>query len=232
MTPRLSEIDLARFCAKDDPALEQALKGYGSGGGSWSYGPTRARTGDLVAARTPLLGEMPRVPWANLKAAIGKACTRGAEQKQANVGVSKTLYDESQLKGWDAVALDFGAMPIGLGESVTYWSNVVVDDGEGPFVFFPDHRRGQGLEQARARTFVYSMQNVWLRSRFPDLHDVRLAVMRFPVVDDFRSVRLHFASAEELLGYEELDAQVRHVYSLWGQVFEERSKRRRTGTGG
>lgn len=232
-TPRLSEIDLARLCARDDSSLEVALRGYKGGGGSWSYAPTRAATGDLLAARTPLIGEMTRVPWARLKRTIEMACTRGDDQKLANVEVSKALYDESLAKVWDAVSLDFGAMPIGMGEAVRFWANAVVDTGDGPVVFFPDHRRANGLESPKARAFVYSMQAVWVKARFPDLQDARLAVMRFPIIGGKREVILHIATSEELLSYEQLDERVRHVYDVWGRVFKERvEERRRTGTGG
>ena len=231
-TPRLSEIDLARLCARDDISLEQALRGYKSGGGSWSYGPTRAATGDLLAARMPLIGEMSRVPWHRLARTIASACTRGDDQKVANVEVSKSLYDESVSKGWDAVSLDFGSMPIGMGEAVTYWANAVVDTGDGPTIFFPDHRRANGLENPKARAIVYSMQAVWVKARFPDLQDAQLAVMRFPIIGGKREVVLHTAASEELLSYEELDERVRRVYEAWGRVFKERvEERRRTGTG-
>lgn len=231
-TPRLSETDLARFCVHSPgAALDEALRQYKIGGGSWSYDPARATVPDALAASVPLAFDMPRVPWSLLERSLAGRCSRDA-QRLANVEATKILYDESVKRRWRAVQSDFASMPIGMGEAVRYWSNVIVEDDEGPFVFFPDHRRDRGLGGAEARRIVHSMQHVWIRSRYPDLEEARLVVLRFPMVGARREMRIHVADEDALLTYEQLDERVQGVYESWGRVFEERVRERRTGTGG
>lgn len=231
---RLSEIDLARFAAlPPGERLEHALRAYNAGGGGWSYGPVRQSTADILDARTPLLGHGRPVPWPTIAAQLARSSTKGPDQVQANVEVGKVLFDAALRMGWAAVKVEMGRLPIGFGESVCYWSDVVVEDENGPFVPFLDHRRAHGVANASVRQVVFSMQHLWIRERNPDLMDARLAVVRFPPDEDDRGIRVDFHNDSDLLPYEELDGRVRTVYETWVRVSEERTREtRRTGTGG
>ena len=235
-TRRLSEIDLARFAAlPPGEPLERALRAYNAGGGGWSYEPIRHSTADVLAARTPLLGPTKSAPWSSIAAQLVRACNKGKDQVKANVEVGKVLFDAARRMGWTAAKVEMGRLPIGFGEAVRYWSDVVVEDGDGLFIPFFDHRRSGGVANTAVRQMVFSMQHLWVRERNPDLMDARLAVVRFPPDDDDedgRSIRVDFHNEAELLAYEILDARVRTVYETWACVSEEKVRGpRRTGTG-
>lgn len=212
---RLSEIDLAKAMnVPPGPALEAEMRRYNAGSGSWSYQPTRDSTGDLVAARCPLVGEIGSVGWPNLARQIAAACNRGQRQIDSNLQVSKVLFDIARSEGWSAVIEPMGRLSVGFGESVRYWCDVVLADANGPFIPFFDHRRSQGLSSAEVRRIVFSMQHIGVRERNPDLSDARLAVIRFPVSGSERGLTVHFHDTGDLLSYEELDARVRAVTPL------------------
>lgn len=227
-------IDLARFaaCAKGE-ALERALRKYNAGVSVWSYEPVRQSTADILDARMPLLGCGPFVPWSNIALQIARACNKGEAQVKANVGVGKTLFDAARRLGWRVVKVEMGRLSIGIGGSVRYWSDVVIEDEDRLFVPFFDHRRSDGVANASMRQIVFSMQHLWIRERNPDLMDARLAVVRFPSDGDDRGIHLDFHSEAELLAYDELEGRVRNVYETWARVSTERThETRRTGTGG
>lgn len=230
---RLSEIDLARLCTYPaGSSLEQALRNYNTGGGSWSYDPVRISTADILNAKVPLLDRMIEAPWAKLARQITAASNRGPKQAAANCLVGKVLFDQSRALGWRAAKFDMARMPIGFGEAVRYWSDVVVDDGDGLIVPFFDHRREHGVANVDIRRIVFSMQNVWVRDRYPDLSDARLAVVRFPSDGEDRTIQVDVHVESDLLSYDELNELVRNVYRTWAQVTEERAEtERRTGTG-
>jgi hypothetical protein len=109
----------------------------------------------------------------------------------------------------------------------------VIEDADGPFIPYFDHRRALGIANPAARQFVFSMQQIWIRDRIPDLAEARLAIIQFPVGRDSRSIRLSFHSEAELLSYEQLDARVRTIYEAWARVCAEKARDARgTGTGG
>lgn len=230
---RLSEIDLAKaMSVAPGPALEAEMRYYNAGGGAWSYDPTRSSTSDLVGAYAPLVGAMSPVPWLKLSGQISSACNRGQRQIDANIQVSKLLFEAARDRGWSAVQEPMGRLSVGFGESVRYWCDVVLADESGPFIPFFDHRRGGGLTSAAVRHIVFSMQHIGVRERHPDLNDVRLAVVRFPVAGDTRTMKVHFHDGAELLSYEELDARVRIVYETWARVSDDRAAKRRSSGGG
>ena len=236
-TRRLSEIDLARFAALPvGETLERVLRAYNAGGGGWSYEPVRHSTADVLDARTPLLGPSASVPWPTIAVQLARACNRGKDQVKANVEVGKVLFDAARRMGWSAAKVEMGRLPIGFGETVRYWSDVVIEDGDGLFIPFFDHRRAGGVANASVRQVVFSMQHLWVRERNPDLTDARLAVVRFLLDnndEDGRSIRVDFHDEAELLAYEVLDARVRTVYETWARVSEEKVRGpRRTSTGG
>lgn len=231
---RLSEIDLARFCAvDDDEALRQELRLYNLGGGAWSYDPVRKSKADILSARTPLFDAISDTPWSKLSAQITAACVRGKTQEAANLLVAKTLYDYRTANEWDALKFEMGSIPLGFGETARYWSDILIDDGDGPIIAYFDHRRSGGITRDRHRQVVFSMQNVWIRERHLDVSDARLAVIRFPSSKDLRSVDIHFHDEANLMSYEDLDAAVKRVYRLWAEVSRDRAEgTRKSGTGG
>jgi hypothetical protein len=233
-TRRLSEIDLSRLAAHTDQSmLEQALRVYNAGGGAWSYDPVRASTSDILAAKTPLLGALPPLIWTKIERQIIAASRRGEAQAKANVLVGKVLFDAVRRGGWSAVKFPMGHLPIGIGETVRYWSDVVVEDRDGVFIPFFDHRREHGITSLRIRQIVFSMQHLWVRERHPDLAEARLAIIQFPSAGDTRGIRIEFHSEADLLPYDILDARVRNVYETWARVSAEKVREtRKTGTGG
>jgi hypothetical protein len=230
---RLSEIDLAKaMSVAPGRPLEDAMRNYNAGGGAWSYGPTRASTPDLVAARPPLV-EVTSVPWVQLASQITRVCTRGRDQVASNVQVSQVLFDKARQLGWTAVQEAMGSLSVGFGESVRFWSDVVIADADGPFIPFFDHRRNGGLTSPAIRHIAFSMQHIGIRERNLDLADARLAIVRFPVVGETRTMTVHFHyGSTRLLPYEELDARVRVVYQAWARISEERTTTRRASGGG
>ena len=212
---RLPEIDLAKCAALATQQtlgrLEYELRSFNGGGGGWSYGPNRQSISDILAAKTPLLGITPSVPWESLCKQIQKAC----------------------VNSWSSVSFSINDLSLGMGGGVRYWHNVVVDDGDGLFIPFFDHRRAHGISNSLVKQIVFSMQNVGVRERHPDLMDARLAVVRFPATTDARSLTVEFHREEELLSYEGLNSRVQLVYETWNRISDERvSEVRRTGTGG
>jgi hypothetical protein len=125
-----------------------------------------------------------------------------------------------------------GRLTVGFGDSVRYWSDVVIEDTNGPFIPFFDHRRSGGITNPQVQRIVYSMQFIGVQERNPDLTEFRLAVVRFPTSGEKRRVKLDFHDGSELLSYEELDRRVRAVYATWAQVSDERTKKRRAAGGG
>ena len=233
-TRRLSEIDLARFCTQNGENLERALQGYNTGGGAWSYDPVRASTSDLLAASTPLVGTLQPIPWTKLKAQIAGACRRGEAQVKANLEVGEVLFQAARALEWSAAKFSMGYLPIGFGETVRFWSDVVLEDQDDLFIPFFDHRRQHGVSNPQIAQIVFSMQHLWVRDRHPDLAETRLAIVRFPDTEGERAIDVTFHVEADLLAYEELDRRVRAVYEAWARVSAEKvhQQRRRTGTGG
>jgi len=154
-------------------------------------------------------------------------------QEQSNLEVSDLLYKYCGTEKWRSAKIDMHALPIGFGDSVRYWSDVVIQDDNGLFIPFFDHRRTKGLKGIQENRFVFSMQNFWIRERFLDLRSARLAVISFPTARKMRGLSIQFGKEEELMSYDELDSRVRRVYEAWAKVSEERTtKRRETGTDG
>lgn len=232
---RFSEIDFARFIAlAGTPALQNALEKYEMGGGSWSYEPVRNSTADILGAATPLYGPIETPPWEVLRRQIEGACKHSEAQVAANVQVGKVLHSETARLELTAVKFSMGRMPIGAGETVKYWSDVIVADKDGPFVPFFDHRRQYGITKL-VQSVVFSMQNLWIRERHPDLADIRLAVVKFPSQGISRGMSIDFHTEAELMSYEELDAKARLVYELWAHILAEKAapaKKKATGTQG
>ena len=231
---RLSEIDLAKLAPiPAGPQLEQALRAYNASGGAWSYDPIRASTADILGASTPLYGPLPEISWEKIEYQIKMACSRGAIQESANTLVGKVLFDEARNKGWRAAKFSMSGLAIGIREAVRYWSSVVLEDEDGLFIPFFDHRREHGVASREAQQIVFSMQHIGVRDRYPDLTDTRLAIVQFPSSGEMRTVRVEFHNEAELLSYEELDSRVRTVYETWARVSTERTRepRKKTGTG-
>jgi len=229
---RLSEIDLVRLASLTDQGeLEHRLRAYNAGGGAWSYNPVRNSTSDIVGASTPLLGSMSRPHWGQIQRQIVAACSRGQAQIEANLLVGKVLFEASHRMGWSAAQFHMGAMPIGIGETVRYWSDVVLEGQDGLFIPFFDHRREHGVTNAAIRQVLFSMQHIWVRERHPDLAEAQLVVIRFPTDGDTRSIQIDQHSDAELLPYDVLDARVRNVYVTWARVSEEKARSGRKGTG-
>jgi hypothetical protein len=231
---RLSEIDLARFCAiPEGEQLRQALRNYNAGGSAWSYEPVRSSTAELLNASTTLFGSSPRVAWPLLERQVRRACTRGIEQTEANVEAAAILYHFAEALDWQAVKFPMGRLAVGMGEAVRYWADLVLDDGDGPFIPFFDHRRQNGVSNGDIRRIVFSLQDVHVRQQFPDLAEARLAIVRLPCAGSLRSLSLEFHESGELLSYDELNTKVSHVYREWASVLAERDHDRRgTGTSG
>lgn len=235
--PRLPEIDLARYAAVAKPEtlrrLESELRHFNSGGGGWSYGPNRQSVSDILGARTELLGDTPPVSMDRILRQVKAACTKGESQEVSNLEVAKVLYEYAREHGWSSVNVRMGELSLGVGGSVRYWSDVVTNSVGGLFIPFFDHRLAGGINNSAARQIVFSMQNVGVRERNPDLMDARLAVIRFVGVRGERYLTIDFHKEEELLSYEELNSRVQLVYETWARVSEERATViRRTGTGG
>lgn len=209
---RLSEIDLARALATEPgPALEAVMRLYNAGEVALGLTARPARLRPTSWPQSPLL-EIAPAEWTQLARQITRACTRGADQMRSNLDVSRVLFEEARRLGWAAVQEPMGSVSVGFGESVRYWSDVVIADGDGPFIPFFDHRRSGGLRNATVRRVVYSMQHIGVRERNPDLADARLAVVRFPVAWEQRTLTVHFHDGADLMSYEDLDAGVRTVY--------------------
>ncbi|ACK50387.1 conserved hypothetical protein [Methylocella silvestris BL2] len=233
-TRRLSEIDLARLAAlTPGPQLEHALRSYDAGGGAWSYDPVRSSTSDIVGANTPLFERLAQPPWEKIGRQIEIACKRGEVQAQANLEVGKVLFEGARRKGWSAVHFPMGRLPIGITETVRYWSDVLLADQDGVFIPFFDHRRKDGIENRSIRQIVFSMQHLWVRERHPDVSEARLAIIQFPTAKDTRRIHVEFHREADLLPYAEIDKRIRIVYETWARVLDERRRRApETGTGG
>jgi hypothetical protein len=224
---RFSELDLARFVAlARGPLLADALRRYDADGGSWSYEPVRASTADMLGASTPLYGSLEPVSWDQIKKQITAACKKGSVQIAANVEVGGVLFGEARRLSWKAAKIPMGRLPIGSGESVRYWSDVVLADQDNSFVAYFDHRRANGATSVAIRNVIFSMQHIWVRERNPDLADAGLAIVRFSS-GLIRKMSIEFHGTDPLLSYEELDARVRLVYEMWARILEERAATKR-----
>lgn len=229
---RLSEIDLAEALnIPPGPALEAAMREYNAGGGFWSYDPARASTSDILGASPPLFDVTP-VPWPQLSDQIRAACKHSDVQIEANLEVSKLLFDAVRDRKWSATKESMGHLSIGFDEGVRYWNDVILFDNNGPFIPFFDHRRRSKLENTEVRHIVFSLQHIGVRERYPDLCEVRLAIIRFPPTRSSRRLEVYFHDGSELLSYEDLDSRVRVVYETWARVSDDRTNARRASGGG
>jgi uncharacterized small protein (DUF1192 family) len=84
---------------------------------------------------------------------------------------------------------------------------------------------------ASQQQIVFSLQQVGIRDRYPDLESARLAIVQFPVEEEGRGIQFNFQNDTELLSYDEIDARIRVVYETWRRVCAERvHDGRKTGT--
>jgi hypothetical protein len=203
------------------------------GGSSWNYEPVRGHAGDLVGAATPLYGPMAPVPWRQIEAQIRNACRYGDEQRAANTLVAHALYEGVRERKWSAVDFAMGRMLIGSGEYVRYWSDVILADRRSTFIPFFDYRRKIGSAPSQVARVIFSMQQVWIRDRHPDLAHARLAIVRF-ANSPTRTLEVSFHDDRDpLFTFEELSQRVRTVYETWEKVLRKsQPERRRTGTDG
>ena len=179
-----------------------------------------------------MFGALPPLTWAKIEHQIGAACRRGKVQVDANTLVGRALFEAARSADWSAVVFPMGRLPIGIGESVRYWADVVLEDRDGLFIPFFDHRREHGVASAAMRQIVSSLQHLWVRERHPDLAGARLAIVQFPSLAEGRGFRVEYHRESDLLPYDVLNARVRNVYETWARVSAEKLRKSGTGSGG
>jgi hypothetical protein len=227
---RLHEIDLAQIALLPTDEKRLRLRRHRAGHAPYSYDPARAVLLDAINAQARLPFEAPPTPWAQIEARLRRDA-KTDESFAANREVTELLYGLIEREGMSAVQIDIGRLPVGVGETVAYWINAVIRNGDEFILPFFNHRR-QRLTDLSCQ-FVFSIMREHLAARHPDL-EAKLALIQFPQEGSDRAIRLRVCHpAETTLTYDQLDAAVTETYAIWREVLEERlDEAKRTGTGG
>lgn len=232
MKTRLSlhELDLARIAPLPRDQKRRQLEGIWLRRFRYSYNPMRRSTPEILNIQVGPLAPVVRAPWATIASKISRE-SRGADERLANVGVGKALYDLATARNISGRRHDIFPLNVGVSEKISYWLPAVIALDDRPVVPFIDPRRERKWLTNAARRFVFSV----MRERFivdPDLDGIRPCIVQFDTSDDgMRTPILQFSDGIEMFEFNRLDAMVQETYAIWNEILEERDQATRRGTG-
>lgn len=226
--PFLPATDLARFAPLPTDRKWRELEGFKMGFPPYSYDHVRASFGDLLSLETPLFGSLGPVPYEHIATAIASRCTRGEKEIEANLRVAAGLYE---LR-WSGRKQPFTAMPMTIGQKLTYCTPAVLAVEGRPVVAFFNPRRN--ALRPDSRRFVFSMMHEQIRVADPDYAGVGLCICHFTAPKSGpRRARPVFDTGVALYSFDELQAMVAETYAIWAEVWSGRvEETRRRGSGG
>ena len=232
-TPRLPpDTDLARIAPLPTDEKRRQLQKLKAGYSTWSYGPTRTAVPDLVNASASLIRSTGDTPLDVLEGRIEKGCRGNAQGVKSNLEVARLAYHDHRKGPLEAFQYAFGRYYVAPGESVAFWSDVYLMDGDRPLIPCYDFRRNNGLTRAGA-LFAASVMRLKIITDFEEFGDARLLLTQFPQAGSARTIRSRVVSADGLFSREEVAAMIADVRALWYEINDERTeKARKTGTGG
>lgn len=232
-TPRLPpDTDLARIAPlSTDEKRWQLLKLKG-GFSTWSYEPTRKAVPDLVNASGSLLLSTGDTPISALEERIERACKGNAQGIKSNLEVARLAYSDHRAGPLESFQYSFGRYYVAPGESIAYWSDVYVMQGDKPLIPFYDFRRNNGLTRSGAK-FAASIMQLKVIADFEEFADAQLLHVQFPQQHkSARTIRSRVVGRDDLFSYERVSAMIAEVRSIWYEINDERAdEARRSGTG-
>ena len=231
--PSISPTDLARIAtlpvAQQLIELQKLKKGFPP----FTYRHTRLKLPDILNLALGGMFSDTKAEWKHIEDALRRDCTSGDEFSY-NVMAAKALYEfanDAAVSG--TLQRDgFGAMPLGQGHTVAFWEKAVVNFNGRPHIIFIDLRSSKFLSPA-ARRFAFSAQHEQIRERDDDFREVGLLILRVTKpVENSRKVISYTDEGVELFSFDQLLEMTKRTYSLWEQVYFERTEEERKRAAG
>ena len=227
---RLTETDLANLAFKPVEAkrlrltsLERPKKIVGS------YEPFRRHNGDALNEQYPLLDrDEPDTPLSKLEDVIARACKGDADLLAMNLPIARATHNFVVAQGIRALREVVSKLALPFGHIYEFGMPLLMDYPDGRIVaVFPDLRRTQQLSPVGQRV-VFSMMHQRWKENHPDLANIELEIWRYKNTEH-RQIAVIACAEQELIGYDELIADVRETYEMWHNVTANATQTRRSG---
>lgn len=226
--PFLPETDLAWIAPLTPDQKRKALTSFKMGRPPYSYRPVRASYGDLLSLDTPLLGGLGDVPFERIAQVIARN-SKHDKEADANIRVAAGLYAQR----WRGRRQPLRSAGTSIGQSLTYWTPVVLAVDDRPVIpFFNPRREPLSVD---GRRFVFSMMHEHIRLADPDYAAVVFCICHFAATKvGPRPARPTYDTGVLPYGLDELEAMIADTYAIWAEVWAGRvdEMRRRDGSTG
>jgi hypothetical protein len=228
-TSHLHEIDVARIGPLSESEKLIALRKVKSFIPPYTLNPFRQNIPDTLNILPNMLGDGSRTPLEVIRRNVRSAC-KSEKEVNANWKTVEALYAFSEEHGIRGRQYELLSLPVGIGESVRYWSNAIVSVDGIPMILYVDPRKTANL-RILGRKFVFSVQNERIKA-YQDLNSVALGIIEFTTdKSGYYKPKLTASDRTGLYDYTTLNKMVKELYTIWRQVLDEREEQnRRTGT--
>ncbi len=220
--PSIPEIDLARITTlpvdRQRTELEQIRKSYPP----FTYRWVRLSILDIFNVSPGMLPAGPRTSWEQVRSDITARC-KSADELEYNLRVASGLYKFAESESIRGVYEKFHPLPIGVSQTVSFWSPAVILLGGRQTAVFVDPRSTKRLT-AEGRRFALSAMHQRIRLDDPDFSDLGLAILQFTKFEKEtgRVAKAHLDAGVELFTLPELQEMTQQTYTLWEEVWEAR----------
>jgi hypothetical protein len=225
----LSQAELANVAPLSEIEQWIALRRIRKGKGYKSYWDgIHLNELEIFNASVPLF-DVSGAPDEQIRRMVEQVCAT-KQERQANdevyLGLRKFVV-ENDIKGRQ---YNFGRLPLRVGGTVSYWSNVLIDFEGRRYVPLVDPRKTETkLTSPLGIKFAMSMQDTHIRAADPtQFGKVGLLIIQFEdtVVDGVRKAIPIFEDGSKLWSFSEIQNMVERTYQIWEAVLKERAKRR------
>lgn len=225
----LSSVELARIAPLSEAEQREALKRLRKGKGYKSfYDGVHLNEQQIFNAATPLF-EATSLTEKQIERLVLDTCVT-EEEKTGNLPIVRGLRRLIAEKDMTARWHDFGRMPLRVGGTVCYWSNLLIRFGGRTYVPFIDPRLEKTKLTALGRQFGMSMQDTHIRAANRlEFGKVGLLIIQFKdePKEGVREAILFREDGLRLWGMKELQSMIETTYRLWGEELQERAAKKR-----
>lgn len=234
MSSRLPETELANWAFFSPLQKWEALEGHIKPKAiTGSYEPFRNILADAVNRQLPLFAdaEQPATPWIAIEHRLraDARCRRDADTLKMNLEIAKATHEFASQKRVIAVPVDVTSLAFGVGHLYQFALPFLVRYEGKVFAVFLDLRRRNGLS-ARGRHWVFAAMHERFRTAYPDLASIGLQIWRYRANRDRTIVPI--VCEQISVGFNEMVADVRETYAVYGSVLAWERNRKRGASGG
>jgi hypothetical protein len=232
MTPRLSEINLARIAPMDVVAREKALRSLMTGRGFSRYNGVFQSLAEVFNIEMNPYLPVLRSPWPQVENFIRHNSAQTKPIIESNINVGKALFEWGVRYGVTGVRHQFEPMMLSPSAgTVAYWHDIIIRLDGKSFVPFVDPRKDDCLTP-EGRRFVFSIQHTHINEH-PDFKDIGFVIFQFTDTKvGSRQAVAHFSDGCEYRDFKVLQTMVDDTYRQFRTMIAARAKGLATGTDG